>query len=202
MSGFGRARQQKVRRPKQCPDNENTMNVPQDTRHVRLVTEKTVEHFLQRLFLRDMPIRSLCLVSPFINPMEDSRFTLADLSAKIARERIPTYVVTRPPAEPWQEAAMAILAKNDWVEIRYNNSVHAKVYVTAALQESESFALFGSGNLTDRSIEKNVEVGMIIVAQGQGRPLVEELYYWANNRLRIQEESKLYQPIRAKRRKT
>ncbi len=147
-----------------------------------------------------MPIRSLCLVSPFINTMEDSRFTLADLSAKIARERIPTYVVTRSPVEPWQEAAMAILAKNDWVEIRYNNSIHAKVYVTSALQESESFALFGSGNLTDRSIEKNVEVGMIIVAQGQGRPLVEELSYWANNRLRIQEESKLYQPIRAKRR--
>lgn len=178
------------------------LNVAQDSRHVRLVTKRTVEHFLQRLFLRDMPIRSICLVSPFINPMEDSRFTLADLSAKIARESIPTYVVTRPPVEPWQEEAMAILTQNEWVEIRYNNSVHAKVYVTAAVTESESFALFGSGNLTDRSIEKNVEVGMIIVAQGQGRALVDELYYWANNRLRILEESKLYQPIRAKRRTT
>lgn len=177
------------------------VNVPQDTRHVRLVTEKTVEHFLQRLFLRDMPVRSLCLVSPFINTMEGSRFTLADLSAKIARECIPTYVVTRSPVEPWQEEAMAILAANDWVEVRYNNSVHAKVYVTAAMPESESFALFGSGNLTGRSIEANLEVGMIIVAQGQGRPLVEELYYWANNRLRVLEESKLHQPIRAKRRK-
>lgn len=177
------------------------VNVAQDTRHVRLVTEKTVEHFLQRLFLRDMPVRSLCLVSPFINTMEDSRFTLADLSAKITRERIPTYVVTRSPVEPWQESAMAILAQNDWVEVRYNNSVHAKVYVTAAMPESESFALFGSGNLTGRSIEANLEVGMIIVAQGQGRPLVEELYYWANNRLRVLEESKLHQPIRAKRRK-
>ncbi len=173
----------------------------QDTRHVRLLTEKMVEHFLQRLFLRDMPIRSLCLVSPFINTMEDYRFTLADLSAKITRECIPTYVVTRPPVEPWQAAAMAILAQNDWIEVRYNNSVHAKVYVTAVIPESESFALFGSGNLTDRSIEKNVEVGMIIVAQGQGRPLVEELYYWANNRLRVLEESKLHQPIRARRRK-
>jgi len=177
------------------------VNAPHDTRHVRLVTEKTVEHFLQRLFLRDMPVRSLCLVSPFINAMEDSRFTLADLSAKIARERIPTYVVTRPPVQPWQQQAMAILAQNEWVEVRYNNAVHAKVYITAAVPESESFALFGSGNLTDRSIEKNVEVGMIIVAQGQGRPLVEELYYWANNRLRVLEESKLHQPIRAKRRK-
>ena len=189
------------RKPHRWSSEISKVNVPQDTRHVRLVTEKTVEHFLQRLFLRDMPIRSLCLVSPFINTMEGSRFTLADLSAKIARECIPTYVVTRSPVEPWQEEAMAILAANDWVEVRYNNSVHAKVYVTAAMPESESFALFGSGNLTGRSIEANLEVGMIIVAQGQGRPLVEELYYWANNRLRVLEESKLHQPIRAKRRK-
>jgi phosphatidylserine/phosphatidylglycerophosphate/cardiolipin synthase-like enzyme len=96
---------------------------------------------------------------------------------------------------------MTILARNEWVEIRYNNSIHAKVYVTASVPESESFALFGSGNLTGRSIEANLEVGMIIVAQGQGRLLVEELYYWANNRLRVLEESKLFQPIRARRRK-
>ena len=152
--------------------------IRQDNRHIRLVTEKTVEHFLQRLFLRDMSVRSLCLVSPFINTLEGSRFTLAHLSEKIARERIPTYVVTRPPVEPYQQEAMAIFADNDWIEIRYNNSIHAKVFVTAALPESESFALFGSGNLTGRSIESNIEVGMIIVAQGQGRALVEELYYW------------------------
>ena len=170
-----------------------------DGRHIRLVTEKTVEHFLERLFLRGMPIRSLCLVSPFINTLEGARFTLADLSEKITRERIPTYVVTRTPVEPYQQEAMAILKENDWVEIRYNDSVHAKVYITAALPESESFALFGSGNLTGRSIVSNIEVGMIILAHGQGRPLVEELYYWANNRLRILEESKLHQPIRARR---
>lgn len=164
------------------------------------MTEKTVECFLQRLFLRDVPVRSLCLVSPFISTLEGSRFTLAHLSEKITRERIPTYVVTRPPVEPYQQEAMAVLAENDWVEIRYNNSVHAKVYVTAALPESESFALFGSCNLTGQSIESNIEVGMLIIAQGQCRPLVEELYYWANNRLRVLEESKLFQPIRAKRR--
>jgi len=177
------------------------MNLTQDTRHVRLITERTVEHFLQRLFLRDVVVRSLYLVSPYINTMEDSRFTLAALSAKIIRECIPTYIVTRPPAEPWQEAAMAILAQNEWVEVRYNNSVHAKVFITVAMPESESFALIGSGNLTAKSIEKNLEVGMIIVAQGQGRQLVEELSYWANNRLRVLKESRLHQPIRAKRRK-
>ena len=138
-------------------------------------------------------------MSPFINTLEGARYTLADLSEKIAREQIPTYVVTRSPVETYQQDAMAILMDNDWVEIRYNDSIHAKVYVTAAIQESESFALFGSGNLTGRSIASNIEVGMIIVAQGQGRPLVEELYYWANNRLRVLKESKLHQPIRGRR---
>jgi phosphatidylserine/phosphatidylglycerophosphate/cardiolipin synthase-like enzyme len=94
---------------------------------------------------------------------------------------------------------MEILRSNDWIELRFNNSIHAKVYVTSAIPETESFAFLGSGNLTGRSIESNIEVGMMIVAQGLGRPLVAELHYWANNRLRVLEESKLQQPIRARR---
>lgn len=180
-------------------ENRSASDYMADGRHISLIKERTVERFLQRLFLRAMPVRSLCLVSPFINTLEGSRYTLTDLSEKITREQIPTYVVTRTPVEAYQQEAMAILMENPWVEIRYNDSIHAKVYVTAAIQESESFALFGSGNLTGRSIASNIEVGMIIVAQGQGRPLVEELYYWANNRLRVMEESKLHQPIRARR---
>lgn len=171
-----------------------------DRRYIRLVTERTVEHFLLRLFLREMSVRSLSIVSPFINTLEGSRYTLQDLSEKIRREQIPTYVVTRPPTELYQEEAMTVLAENEWVEIRFNESVHAKVYVSSSLPESESFALFGSGNLTARSIIENIEVGMMIVAQGQGRPLVNDLYYWANNRLRVLEESKLHQRIRGKRR--
>jgi phosphatidylserine/phosphatidylglycerophosphate/cardiolipin synthase-like enzyme len=162
--------------------------------------ERTVEHFLQRLFLRNVQIRNLSIVSPFINTMEGSRYTLRDLSEKIERERIPTYVVTRSPVDPYQQEAMMLFADNHWVEIRFNESVHAKVYVSTANPESESFALFGSGNLTGRSIEANIEVGMMIVAQGQGRLLVNQLHYWANNRLRVLEESKLHQRIRATRR--
>jgi phosphatidylserine/phosphatidylglycerophosphate/cardiolipin synthase-like enzyme len=174
--------------------------IPPERRHIRLLTEKTVEHFLQRFFLRDVSVRSLCIVSPFISALEASRYKLRDLSEKVKRERIPTYVVTRPPAEDYHRAAIAVLSGNEWVEIRFNESIHAKVFVSSTIPESESFALFGSGNLTDRSIMSNIEVGMLIVAQGQGRPLVEELYYWANNRLRILEESRLHQRIRGARR--
>ena len=78
------------------------MTVTLDGRHIRLLTERTVDHFLQRLFLRDIFIRNLCIVSPFINTLEGSRFTLHDLSEKIERECIPTYVVTRSPSESYQ----------------------------------------------------------------------------------------------------
>lgn len=44
--------------------------------------------------------------------MRDCLYPLADLSAKIKVQRIPTYFVTREPEESWQEEAVAMLAKN------------------------------------------------------------------------------------------
>jgi phosphatidylserine/phosphatidylglycerophosphate/cardiolipin synthase-like enzyme len=178
----------------------NSCDTCPTTQHVRLLTERMVEHFLSRLFLRDAPLRSLTLVSPFVNTMQDCRYSLADLSAKIKAQRIPTYFVTRKPAEAWQEEAVALLAKNEWIEIRFNEALHAKVFVASAVQESESFAVFGSGNLTGAAINTNLEVGMLLLASGAGRKLVNELYYWATNNLRVLPESELYKPIHGKRR--
>lgn len=162
---------------------------------VRLFTERMVEHFLARLFLRDPELRSLTLVSPFVNTMTDCRYSLADLSAKIKAQRILTYLVTREPAESWQEEAVELLTTNEWIEIRFNEFLHAKVFVASAVQESESFAVFGSGNLTGAAINSNLEVGMMLLAHGAGRKLVDELYYWATNNLRVLPESKLYKSI-------
>lgn len=166
---------------------------------VRLLTERMVEHFLARLFLRPPPLRCLTLVSPFVNTMQDCRYPLADLSAKIKAGRIPTYFVTREPEESWQEEAVAILAKNEWVEIRFNESLHAKVFIASAVQAAESFAVFGSGNLTGAAINTNLEVGMMLLASGAGRKLVDELYYWATNNLRVLPDSHLYKPMHATR---
>ena len=169
-------------------------------RYAEIVYSRTVERFVQRLFLREPVVRNLCIVSPFISAMTGSRYSLALLRAKIERERIPTYVVTREPIEPYQFEAAQVLEKCPWIEVRYNPSVHAKVYVVQSAPESESFALFGSGNLTSSSIERNVELGMMIYNVGPGRDLVRELHYWAAVRLRQLAESKLVQPIRLKRR--
>lgn len=154
-----------------------------------------VEHFLARLILRDPALRSLTLVSPFINTMADCRYSLADLSAKIKAQRIPTYLVTREPKESWQQEAVNLLVKNEWIEIRFNEFLHAKVFVASAVQESESFAVFGSGNLTGAAVTSNLEVGMMLMARGAGRKLVDGLYYWAMNNLRVLPESKLYKSI-------
>jgi hypothetical protein len=169
------------------------------TNHVRLLTERAVEHFLARMFLRDPPLRSLTLVSPFVNTMLECRYPLADVSAKIKAQRIPTYFVTREPAESWQADAVALLAKNEWIEIRFNESLHAKVFIASAVQESESFAVFGSGNLTGAAVNSNLEVGMLLIASGPGRKLVDELYYWATNELRVLQETHLYKPMHATR---
>ena len=59
------------------------------------MTERPVEQFLLRLFLRDADMRSLCIVSPFISSLEGCRFTLTDLRQKVERDRICTYVTTR-----------------------------------------------------------------------------------------------------------
>ena len=41
---------------------------------------------------------------------------------------------------------------------------------------------------------------MILSGQGAGRKLVDELYYWATNDLRVLPESKLYKSIKTKKR--
>lgn len=159
------------------------------------MTEGMVEHFLARLFLRNPALRSLTLVSPFINTMAGCRYSLASLSSKIEAQRIPTYLITREPAESRQKEAVDLLAKNEWIEIRFNEFLHAKVFIASAIQESESFAVFGSGNLTGSAATVNLEVGMIMLAKGAGRKLVNELYYWATNNLRVLPESKLYKSV-------
>ena len=173
-------------------------NIPEKP-FAHLVTERTVERFLLRLFLRECRVRNLCVIAPFISTLENSRFCLKDLRSKVESERIPTYVITREPLELYQQQAMAVLEGSPWIEVRYNASIHAKLYVATAERDADSFALFGSGNLTTQSIESNIELGMLVYGEGHGRELLRQLHYWANVRLRTLNESRLVQPIRMKR---
>lgn len=168
-------------------------------RYVELVTERTVERFLLRLFLREARVRGLYIVSPYIAPLSEARYTLTDLRHKVECERIPTYIMTREPTERYQEEALAIVRGCAWIEIRYNSSLHAKLYLASTERQTDSFALFGSGNLTARSIESNIELGMLVYSEGPGAEILGELQYWASVRLRTLRESRLIQSIHAKR---
>ena len=172
----------------------------QSKRYIELALDKSVEKFLSRLFLRNAPLRTINIVAPYISAMSGTRFSLLDLRKKVEREGVPMYVITRAPSEPYQQEAMKILQNSPWIEIRYNASVHAKVYVANAQHESESFALFGSSNLTAKAIESNIEVAMLIYNEGPGREILRELNYWAGVRLRTLKESRLVQPIKVPRR--
>lgn len=169
-------------------------------RFAEIVTERTVERFLLRLFLREARLRAICIVSPFISSLAEARFSLRDLRQKVESERIPTYVVTREPTDDYQEEAMQVLRGSPWIELRYNAFVHAKLYVAWAERDPESFALFGSGNLTERSIVANVELAMLVYSHGPGRELLRDLHYWASVRVRTMREGRLVQGIKAQRR--
>ena len=125
--------------------------------------------------------------------------TLDDLCRKVVEKSIPTYVITRAPQEEYQEQAIGILAGCDLVELRFNESLHAKIFVCGCQDESQSFALLGSANLTQSSIDKNIEIGMMIYGRGPGRVILRELSRWGLERLRTLNDTKLIKKIELKR---
>lgn len=162
------------------------------------ITEKPVEDFLKRLFLSDMKPLNLIIITPIMGSLTGTRYSLERLREKIEAEKIPTYIVTRKPEERFHIEALDILMKSDFVEIRYNNSLHAKLYI--CMGKDTGFALLGSGNLTHTSIEENIEIGMLIFYRGQGKQILHELYHWGSIRLRTLEESKVVKKITYRRR--
>lgn len=168
--------------------------------YVQLITERPVERFLQRFFLSSLRFDSMLLVSPIIGALRGTRYRLEQVVAKVRAERIRTYVITTPPAEDdrYHREALDILAGCDWVEIRYNSSLHAKLYVCK--HQDRGFGLLGSANLTPTSVLRNTEVGVLVSSRGPGQGLVHEMYEWGTVRLRTSPDTKLVKRISAPRR--
>ena len=148
-----------------------------------VITERPVQRFLHR-YLAGGVAQTLVIVSPFIGDLEGTPFDLRSVCQKAMGDKTRVYVVTREPRAQYHHGAVALLKQWPLVEIRYNPDVHAKLYVVWRRQESDSFALFGSGNLTESGLRRNIELGMMISARGRGRAIVRELYQWASVALR------------------
>ena len=155
----------------------------------QLLTDKPVENFLRRVILYQDAIENLVLVSPFVGPLRGVTPNMTRLVEKIDRERIPTFVVTNEPDNDFQQEAIDVLSRSRYVEIRYNAALHAKVYVCKT--RGIGFAMLGSGNLTATSINKRIEVGIVIREQGPGAHIFNELWTWGARHLRQLRASRL-----------
>ena len=168
--------------------------------YAEIVSSKPVQRFLLKFYLSYIPIQSLILISPFVGNLEKTRVTLDGVCKKSVEKGIPTYVITRSPKEEWHQQAVDTLINYDPVELRFNESLHAKLYVCLCQDESQSFALLGSANLTRNSIEKNIEIAMMIYGRGRGREILRELSRWGLERLRTLNDTKLVKKMKFKRR--
>lgn len=168
--------------------------------YTEVVSSKPVQRFLLRFYLSDIPIQSLILISPFVGTLEGTRVTLDSVCRKAVEKDIPTYVITCAPEEEYHQQAINTLINYDPVELRFNESLHAKLYVCICQDESQSFALLGSANLSRNSIEKNIEIAIMIYGRGRGREILRELSRWGLERLRTLNDTKLVKKMKYKRR--
>jgi len=124
---------------------------------------------------------------------------MAWLATKIEQDSIPTYVITCEPQENYHRLGVEQLMECRNAEIRFNSSLHAKLYVAMSQDIRAAFALFGSANLTVGGYERNIELGMMVYGHGRGREVINELYRWGTTRLRTASGTKLVKrrnPIR------
>lgn len=157
----------------------------QNPPYVRIYTEKSVDQFLQKYFVCDKFPQNLVIVSPFISDLSSEQINLTDIVSKINHDKTYTYVITRPPREVYQKDSLEVLSRSPYIEVRYNEDIHAKLFICWCRKDvDESFALFGSGNLTSGGIRRNLELGMMIYSQDQGRLIINDLYEWSTVGLR------------------
>ena len=148
--------------------------------YIQLFTHGSVEQFINRYLISYVNVRILVIISPFIADLEGEKYSLKDLLDKAKKNRTRVYVITRPPEEEYQKKSMGLIYKYPNVELRYNTDVHAKLFVCWGKEVDESFALFGSANLTPGGLRHNLELGMMILSKDHGQTLVTDLYQWGN----------------------
>ena len=168
--------------------------------YARLETENPVEKFLAKFVYSSARMTNLTIVSPYIGLAEGPRVSLQEACKRIERDEIPTYVITTEPTEDYHKKGIDLLSTCRYVELRFNKQLHAKVFVAMAPETSDAFGMFGSGNLTTAAMEKNIEIGMLILGKGYGRDILKQLYHWSCIQLRTFPGSTLVKKITADRR--
>jgi len=108
--------------------------------------------FFKKFFIGEVKAKTLIIISPMIIGLFNTRFSLKRLKKKIDNDKILIYVITREPKENFHREAIDLLMSSDFTEIRYNNLLHAKLYICAL--DEPIFTMLNSGNLAENSIIK------------------------------------------------
>jgi len=153
--------------------------------YIKVYTKNTVEQFINRYMVGASKAQVLVLVSPFISILEGEPYELKDILKRAERDHTRVYVVTRKPEMAYQLQGIELLNRFSCVEIRYNSEIHAKLYISWGRELEESFAFFGSGNLTSGGLRYNLELGMMILARGDGKSIIRTLYHWGSHDIRV-----------------
>lgn len=156
--------------------------------YIQVFTESAVEQFIKRYLITNVRAQSLLVISPFIGDLSGELYNLKDILVRATADKTRVYIVTRKPKEQYHIDAMDVLNACPYVEIRYNPDIHAKLYICWGRDEEESFALFGSANLTLTGLRFNLELGMMILARGHGKSLINDLYQWGSYSVRSTSE--------------
>lgn len=152
--------------------------------YAKVLTDRPVERFLQKYLLGGVAPQTMVIVSPFIGALTGTPFALESVTKKIEADDTRLYVITREPRDAYHREGIAVLKQCPLAEIRYNPEIHAKLYLAWCKDESENYALFGSGNLTESGLKHNIELGMMLYARGHGRAILRDLYNWSASVLR------------------
>lgn len=154
------------------------------------VVRKGIQNvFYARLRRSKKEAHKIIIASPWISYSDTKGGPLLNIVSTIGAYKIPTYVFTRQPENTTHALAMDILMSCPYVEIVYNNSLHAKLYICMA-PYPYGFAIIGSANLTSGS-ENLYEIGLLILAQGGGEEIVKQLASFGLDYLRTRPDSQI-----------
>lgn len=122
---------------------------------IRIWTEDIPRRFAE--LLRMSKPLNLYISSPWISEFPDS---LIDLRTLLARKKVSTIILTRPPRTPAARRLLKDLKKETPTRVYVNPHLHAKLYVIEGPRQK--YVVIGSSNFTQES-RFNIELAVVIV---------------------------------------
>jgi hypothetical protein len=149
---------------------------------LRVATRRVLNLFLRQL-ASSHGWKRLYIISPWISELaEGASLSFDVLLQRLVEDGTTVYLVTRPPEEPWHEAAVARFAETGRANVAFVPDLHVKLYT--ALTNQGAFAMLGSANFTQQSLS-NREIGLLVNAYLEGKRVVKDLNYEASQIYRM-----------------